>query len=761
MGDKSLTIRKLAWCSGGFALGALLAIYTDSWYLPAAVSLCLVVAAFFALKSLWRQRLFLFAIALALGLCYSVTYAQIVISPAKGLDGSTAELTVVAKDRARVNGGVSSLPVRVINEDGRDFGAMIYDFDELLPEVTAGDVLVAEFRLKRADIMRGEEYFSAYGKGNLLFIYPVGEVHNTGERELRYAPRRITLWVEDSVSRLFPKDVAPLMIALLTGEKSELYKDEELQRAMAHSGISHIVAVSGMHVSFIIGAIYLFFGRGRAAMLGIPLVILFMLMTGLTPSVVRAGFMYIALLLAPKLKRENDVITTLFAVLLLILLQNPMAIMNLGLQLSFASMSGIILLSAKISKPLDGVINKRVKVSAPRNFLHSMNGIAAMSVASTVATAPIIAYNFGYISLFSPLTNVLTNPAVTIAFCLGYLACAAGYVFLPAGILLAQIITPLIRYLFAVVKAIAGMSGSVLRTHNVVNIEWLLLVALIFAIAYYDKEREGFRPIIPIGLSIITLCAASLVTNVAARYAPGEISVLSVGQGQSIVMIANDATVVIDCGSMGSYDNAGDITSDYLLSRGRKRVDALILTHLHADHANGVVTLFNSVDVTRLVLPENADDADGLLTAILSSAKAHGTEIHYISEDTGLACGEIDLTIFAPLSESSENERGLIINGGVGELDALITGDVGILTERELIYQKELRDTEILMVGHHGSSGSTGIELLAALRPDVALVSVGYNSYGHPTEAVLERIERFGIELFRTDFDGNVTIYED
>ncbi|MGE4354270.1 MAG: ComEC/Rec2 family competence protein, partial [Oscillospiraceae bacterium] len=313
------------------------------------------------------------------------------------------------------------------------------------------------------------------------------------------------------------------------------------------------------------------------------------------------------------------------------------------------------------------------------------------------------------------------------------------------------------RYIFSVARTAAKLPASVLYMENPIYIGWMGLAALLFAAAWFLRGKHHFRPAFPAALAVITLCFAILVTNAAAVSLPGRITVLNVGQGQSIVMLAGGATVMIDCGGEGTSDDPGETAAEYLLARGRRRVDVLVLTHLHEDHVNGVMSLMALMPVEKLVMAPDLDDSDGLLEGILESAREDRTEVCYVGSDTQVSCGDIRLMIYAPRASGDENERGLIIRGSIGAFDALITGDAGATTERELVADEDIGETELLVVGHHGSRYSTGLELMEALRPKYAVISVGYNHFGHPTAEAIARATGFDAELYRTDLNGNVT----
>ena len=139
-------------------------------------------------------------------------------------------------------------------------------------------------------------------------------------------------------------------------------------------------------------------------------------------------------------------------------------------------------------------------------------------------------------------------------------------------------------------------------------------------------------------------------------------------------------------------------------------------------------------------------------------AERYGVEVRYVTEETQTAVGEASLTLYPPVGEGGENELGLTILCSAGEFDTLITGDMDSRTERVLVSSYPLPDIEVLLVGHHGSRYSTSGELLSAVMPEVGVVSVGSNSYGHPTRDALLRLTDAGVTVYRTDLQGNIYI---
>ena len=269
--------------------------------------------------------------------------------------------------------------------------------------------------------------------GVFLLSYLNGEISIEGKSVFTfiYFPKTVSKAIKASAGNVYPEDVAPFMVALLTGDKSDLYEDGNLYHAMGTAGIMHVVAISGMHIAFLIGFVrQLTRSRRRTAAIGIPLILFFILMTGSSPSVIRAGFMQITFLIAPLIRREYDSITSLSAVLAALLIANPASVANTGLQLSFLAMAGVILVTPRIYGALTD-LPRRERFRRRKGILkvyHVICSAASSTLGALVFTVPVLALQFGYISLVSPVTNILCIWAVSLDFTFGYFVCILGLI---------------------------------------------------------------------------------------------------------------------------------------------------------------------------------------------------------------------------------------------------------------------------------------------------------------------------------------------
>lgn len=746
-------MRKLCW----FALPFCAAILAACLGLPAPIPVGLVCAALGLLTGgLKRLPVCLACLGVAVGLLWFQSYTALFRTPAQSLVGQTAPIqaTVTTFPRETSTGNFS-VEVRLHLDGARDPKVLLYT-DQTGETLRPGDVLSCTARFQRADQIRGEavSFYAADG----VFLRANAITSAAYER-----PDHIPLWslptyvaqaLKNSAAALFPSDVSGMITALLTGDKSGMSHSD--YTALQRSGAAHIVAISGLHISFFASLLALLFRRRRlGAVVTIALVFLYAAVAGFTPSVTRAAFMISMTLLAPLFKREEDRPTTLALILFLLLVANPYAILSVSLQLSFGAVAGIYLISGTLyrdmtkflsnGKPLWRIVLRRVY----RFFASNLS----VTLGAMLFTVPLTAIHFGSVALVSPLTNLLTLWAVSDAF----------YLILPLAVLGALVpgiphiiafpATVLIRYILRVARALSRLPFASISMDSFYLRAWLVLVCLLILLIALRRYR---RPVLPVCVSIVTLCAALLFHRAALLSAPLSVTMLDVGQGQCILLHSGGRTALIDCG--GNKANAGDIAADYLQTLGITTLDLLVLTHCHDDHANGVPELMARMNVSALVVPALREDESAYRTEILNLAQAKQTEVTLLSDNRAVAFGESTLTLYAPLGDGGSNEEGLFALASCGDFDLLVTGDANSFVESLLIKYNQLPDIEVLVAGHHGSKHSTSDALLDAVTPETCLISSGYNTYGHPAQETLTRLAARDIDIYRTDGMGHLTI---
>ncbi|MBE6962998.1 MAG: DNA internalization-related competence protein ComEC/Rec2 [Ruminococcaceae bacterium] len=737
-------MRVLATFTASFAAGIFLAQYLlpFEWLLPSAAVCFVLACGRIFLRGKTGRRLLLIGVGLALALGWNCLHTLKVQQPAVALSGSRQTVVMTLCEYATPTENGAKATVRAEDIPGK----LVYYGDPALLELRPGQTVTDDVYLENAACIREEDVTAFTSKGVFLLAYSRGEaVFGEGSMtSLRWWPARMGRAMQERLAVLFEGDIAAFMTALLTGDKSGL--SVQASADLSEAGLYHILAISGMHCGFLLTMVTALAGKQRRRLIAatmIPLLAFYAVLTGGSPSVLRACVMLILFLAAPLFGRESDAPTALFTALFLILLVNPFAAASVSLQMSFAAMAGILWLTPRLYRLITGG-KKTGKV-----FSFIATGIST-TIGAMVFTAPLSALYFDTFHLISALSNLMCLWAATLAFIFGLAATAAAFLFQPLGLLIAVLPRVLAGLILAAAHVLAAIPGHAIYFTNPYLKYWLAFLYVLFTAAYLlrgGRRKYVLATVLAAAMLVVTLW---LGQN---RYSAAlDAVVLDVGQGQCVLLKSEDEFALVDCGSANSWYDPGTIASQHLRSAGCTELDYLILTHFDADHTNGISDLLSRMTVETVLIPESDDE-------LLAELDAFGVSVETIYDLRTLEFGLAELTIFPPVGEGDDtNERGLSVLASAGEQDLLLTGDMSTATEKRLLKQYRLPDIEVLMAGHHGSKHSTSTALLDALKPETVCISVGSNNYGHPTAEVLRRLAERACVVYRTDLHGTVRI---
>ena len=743
-------MRRLAVFAGGFSLGVFLAQYLlrDGWILAGAGLALALGLLSLLLPREWRRRGVILCAALALGLGWSWLYARQVQRPAQALAGREESLAATLCGYASETDFGARAEIRLEGLPGK---AVLYAGRELL-DLVPGQTVKGRAQFRDAARIRDEDVTTFTSKGVFLLAYARGglEVGEGIRNSPRWLPARMGRAMKERIQVLFSGDAAGFLTAILTGDRGEV--SEKSYTALTEAGLSHILAVSGMHCGFLMAlAGFLLQSRKLQALLGIPLLAFYAALTGGSPSVLRACVMLSLPLLAILARRESDGPTSLLAALFLILLANPFAAASVSLQLSFAAMAGILWLTPKLYR---GLVGEKKRGKAWGKIFRFLAATFSTSMGAMVFTMPLSAYYFGALVLIAPLSSALCLWAGTWAFTFGLLSVFVSFFYPPLGALLALPARLGAEYMLFAAGLLSKIPYHAVYTANPYLKYWLAYAYALFAAAYLARRTGRRKYLLASALAALTLVLTVRLGE--ARYGSDlDALVLDVGQGQSVVLASGGMFALVDCGSANRWKAPGEAAARQLACMGCKRLDYLLLTHYDKDHVSGVTGLLERLKVDELLVPEEEDDA-GLRSIVLSAAREHGVTVRFIRLEERLDFGRGALTVYPPLGDAGDNERGLSILASAGENDFLITGDMDSATEARLLETYDLPDIEALVAGHHGSKYASSQKLLDALRPETACISVGSNSYGHPADETLLRLARQGCGIYRTDLHGTI-----
>lgn len=752
-------MRVLATIGFSFSAGVFLAALLpwNGWQLYAAGGVLLLALAwlFAARKQKYFRRGLLILLPLAVSLAYFVGYDHLVRQPIEDRCGAASDFTATVCDWPQATERGARVTVEL--EGYHRARAVLYGEAELLA-ARPGDTVTGTAQWQSAVHFNSDDVTHFNARGVYALLYGREDVRlSAGDGDaLRWLPQRAGKAFREKVAAIWDDArVSGFLTAELTGDKSAMDDGDYL--AMQETGLAHLFAVSGLHCAFLVTLLALLISRRQRLLcaVAIPLLLFYMVMVGMSPSVVRACIMQIFLLIAPLFRRGSDPLTSLAAALLVILLCNPFAAASVSLQLSFSATLGMVLLSPRLYKLLTGWYKGKCRPLRAALCFVAANLSATLS--AVVFTAPLTAWYFRIFVLVAPLSSLLAVPAAGWSFMAAFVTVLLGFVWLPLASLLGWISWALVRYILWIANGMMSWRYHAVYFTNPYLIYWLLFLyaAFIGCAATPDGKRKY---LLASALSVLTLTAAIWVNRQDYQYGVLTALTLDVGQGESVILTSGGETALVDCGSSNSYKDPGGLAADTLHSMGVRELSAVVVTHYHADHTNGLYEVLRRIPVQTIYLPD-IEDEYGVRERLVSLAEEKGAQVTYVTKETADTLGETVLTIYPPVQSGGDlNELGLTALASAGDFDLLITGDMSGSTEKKLVETYALPDIEVLVVSHHGSRYSSNIRFLKSVTPEAAVISVGDNNYGHPSEETLQRLLAVGADIWRTDQQGTIRI---
>ena len=731
--------------AGGFLACRLLLLL---FYLPAG--------AFLLRRSLKRgdrkRRRTWFIIGASAALLWVGLYALLCYVPAAGLWGESRDYNGIVTDYARKTPYGWSVQVKLRPTDGiRSVPAQMYT-SQSCKSLKPGDRIAMTAELRSPGHTHPGRLHSFAARGVFAETKTVKSFqHTPADRiPLRFWPKQAHHALRQRILAHHKRDEAALLLALLTGDQDEL--EEPFATELSRSGLRHIAAVSGLHVGVLMGLFLLLPGDRRARhLLAAVGLVLFCLITGARPPVVRATVMGLCLLLGPFLGRDGDSIASLRTALLLLMLRNPFALESASLQLSFAAVLGVLRFARPLNRWFMGGKEQKKGESRLTRIRRALCASLSLSLSALVFTTPLTALYFGTISLVSPLTNLLCLWAVELFFVGGAVGTLLGFLLPPVPLLWAPF-----HICFAYVRWMVQLFACAPLGAVTTQVGWYRLwIVAVYAVLLLLWRIRGLRKragwFIPPLAALLVLCV--MLHRTVATSGLG-VEVVDVGQGQSVLLLSGQQAAAVDCGG----DNAGNALADAMFDAVEGELDVLAFTHFDSDHMDGLEQLLKRVQVKEIVIPDVEDDSGGR-KRVESLAQKHHIPVHPLREDETLTVGEMTLHLFAPSGAVEDNNNGLAVLAEKDDFSVLITGDMDSNGELTLADREHLGPVSVLVAGHHGSKYSSGAEFLARIQPETAVISCGAeNRYTHPNEETLERLEAAGCRIRRTDKEGRIIL---
>ncbi len=664
-----------------------------------------------------------------------------------------------------------------------------------LPRYRYGDLLEVEGKLETPPVLEDfnyRDYLARQGIGSLV-DYPRVSLLESGQgNPLLEVVDGMRRRLSDALAASLPDPEASLGQGILLGSRSAL--GPSLTADLNSTSLSHLIAISGYNVTvvagLVIGSLAWLLGRRQAALAALLAIAAYTILTGASPSVVRAAIMGGLFLIATLVGRPGSALTAIVLAAALMTAHQPLVVHDVSFQLSFAATVGIVYLSPAIQVRIRQALSPLIgpPEALQRGIVSMTVENLAVTLAAIAATLPMIALNFQRVSLVAPLANLLVLPAFPLMLLLSGLDAAAGAVWVPLGDIAAWAAWPLLAYLVAVASRLADLPLASLEVPGFGMGHAVLLYAAIGLLAWWVQPirpgqallvrvssltaRPARRAAAPLRLVPTPWLAGglALVSGLLwwAALTPSSdhltVTVMDVGQGDAILIESPAGHRILVDGGPSGRAISEDLGRE--MHFWDKSIDLVVLTHPEEDHLNGLVTVLERYDVERILTsPVETDSA--AYDAWRQAVEQEGAPFYQAAPGEWFDLGRgARLEVLGPPSDLIEGAEADLNNNCVvlrltwGEVSFLLTGDLERAGEEALLSQgRDLRST-VLKVAHHGAADATSESLLAAVQPTVAVISVGAdNTYGHPSPQVLERL---GDSLiYRTDLNGRVKLSTD
>ena len=561
---------------------------------------------------------------------------------------------------------------------------------------------------------------------------------------------------KSSFNKLLDTPKANIANAIILGYSDEV--DAEQKEVFTEANLVHILAISGMHVGYIV--VFLNFGlknfsKRKSKYICIILLAIFADLTGNSPSVERAVIMSMFMISSKLFFRKSDTINNIAISCLMLLILNPYNILNLGFQLSFLGTVGIVLFYEKIMKLIGTISLTRIKkdykpcIHCVSKIIEKIKSIIAVGISANLLMFPVIVNSSNSFSLVFIISTILVTPVLGVMISSGYTTIILSLL----SIYLAKVSAFVLNVSINIFSFIAEFSSKIsfLRYTVATPPIWSIVVyyVLILYLFFYFKKSH----IKIIYKLIVVAVMLSIVIKIVTNANRGlKLYFIDVGQGDSTLIITeSNKTILIDGGGSESsdYDIGESILVPYLLDRRVTNIDYVIFSHFDSDHCKGLFTVMEKLKVKNAVISEQGSVSDNYNYFV---KLARSKKVNIIKVKAGDRIG-IDKSTFIDvlwprknlIQENVLNNNSIVCKLNYSNISILFTGDIEEIAEKQIVSlygSSNILNSNILKVAHHGSKTSSIYEFVSKVNPKIALIGVGENNkFGHPNDKVIERFE--------------------
>ncbi|ANW99352.1 competence protein ComE [Thermoclostridium stercorarium subsp. thermolacticum DSM 2910] len=563
-------------------------------------------------------------------------------------------------------------------------------------------------------------------------------------------------YIVNSLERNLSGEKAALIAAMLTGYRENL--TETMENAFSASGLTHIMAVSGANLAFLIFPLLWIFSmvgldRRTGSVMAIPFIFLYLLITGMEASVLRASVMAMLLLLGRALYRKVELVNSVAIAVLVLLAINPFMFFDVGFQLSVGATLGL------------GILYKRIEKIFPDKIPGIITETLSATMSAQAGVLPVLIMHFNKVSLISLLSNLLVVPVTGFATTFGAVCVVLHAVHPLLGKATGYVLEAVSHLILYVTDKCASVPWAEIYlpdwSYGAVFLYYVLIFLWgIYGINFFRKNKSAV-----IACAFVTGIVL-LIQGIIPK--PLKVIFTDVGQGDCIfIRTPEGRNFLIDGGGTYNEDETGyhgkRIILPMLMHEKVSHIDMALVTHAHSDHMGGILTLIEVFNVKSVGLPAYPD-AETDFVRLINLCKDRNIPVYFFGE--GDIIGFDNYTVFEVLNPPSSeidiygNLNNTSICGMLRfkDLSILFTGDIETEAERLLLKYGDHIDCDILKVAHHGGKESTTREFLDLAKPEVAVISAGSNNYGHPSDEVIERLSLKEARIYITKESGAVIV---
>lgn len=666
-------------------------------------------------------------------------------------------IALVKEDLSSLQGNKLLLKPYYVDGKAIKYGYIQIDKRYLPFELSNGELINIKLSLDQPQEAMNPGAFSYYKylkrKGIYSLGYIEGEVEYIGQLRNLIADNVIRLKykligvIDQSIERPYNE----LLKALILGEREGLPKDWVDDFTLC--GVNHLLAISGLHVGFIV-LIFLIILKSFKLPDGVRnlvlslLVVFYIILTGFRSSVFRAGLLSIVFLWAPFFNRQGDILNILGMTAFLNLLINPYQVFDLGFQFSYLILLMILFWH--------------------KYFEKYIGSIFSVSVAAFLGSSPLTAFYFNLITPVGIIANVWTIPLTGIIVSGALISLLSGLIHHVFSFVGFKLLSYPVKILIIGIRIMRLIPYGCLENATPSFFRVLFWIAFLIFLPFYLKKRvipfNEVRRKRRLNYIIITGLFATLIFFIEPVLNRGfEVVFLSVGQGDSIIISTpGNKQILIDGGGyLGLDSTQGKYTVlPYLKHRGIRNLEIVFITHFDADHAAGILDIIGNRRINLLAFPVNFRRNE-IADRIINKAEEYKVPVLLVQEGDLFQLDGVVLSVLNPSSHSkavSRNENSIVLRVEYEKFSLLLTGDLEEGGENRLLNKGYSLESNVLKLGHHGSSSSSSDAFLRAVSPIDGIISVGKNNYGHPADEVIKRSSQNDIRLWRTDNQGAVMI---